>query len=234
MTLQTALRGYAAVGLAVILGLIFLPARAATADDKVVLGGGAGIMVNTGTYCTLTAIGHDRNGDLIGFSSAHCGGPGAPVAAEGAEGLGQVGTMVAGSDSLDYAVIRFDPAKVTPVAEFNGFVINGIGPDPTFGQVACKQGRSTGNSCGVTWGPGQDPGSIVMQVCGGPGDSGAPVTVNGLLVGMIHGAFSDELPTCVTKYIPLHTPAVVMSINTDLDDIAAKNRPGAGFVPIGS
>ncbi|MFV0495748.1 serine protease [Mycobacterium sp.] len=232
--MQTALRGYAAVGLAVILGLIFLPARAATADDKVVLGGGAGIMVNTGTYCTLTAIGHDRNGDLIGFSSAHCGGPGAPVAAEGAEGLGQVGTMVAGSDSLDYAVIRFDPAKVTPVAEFNGFVINGIGPDPTFGQVACKQGRSTGNSCGVTWGPGQDPGSIVMQVCGGPGDSGAPVTVNGLLVGMIHGAFSDELPTCVTKYIPLHTPAVVMSINTDLDDIAAKNRPGAGFVPIGS
>jgi hypothetical protein len=51
---------------------------------------------------------------------------------------------------------------------------------------------------------------------------------------MIHGAFSEELPTCVVKYIPLHTPAVTMSFNTQLADITAKNRPGAGFVPVGS
>ncbi|QLL10498.1 S1 family peptidase [Mycobacterium vicinigordonae] len=215
-----------------LLGLLLAPAGTANADDKVPLGGGAGIVVNTGTLCTLTAIGHDNRGDLIGFTSAHCGGPGAPVAAEGAENQGQVGTMVAGNDSLDYAVIKFDPARVTPVANLNGFAINGIGPDPTAGQIACKQGRTTGNSCGVTWGPGQDPGSILMQVCGGPGDSGAPVTVDNMLVGMIHGAFSDSLPSCVTKYIPLHTPAVVMSINADLADIVAKNRPGSGFVPI--
>ena len=55
-------------------------------------------------------------------------------------------------------------------------------------------------------GPGQGPGTIVNQVCGQPGDSGAPVTVNNMLVGMIHGAFSEDLPTCVIKYIPLHTP----------------------------
>lgn len=180
----------------------------------------------------LTTIGHDKNGDLIGFTSAHCGGPGAQIAAEGAENAGPVGIMVAGNDGLDYAVIKFDPAKVTPVAVFNGFAINGIGPDPSFGQIACKQGRTTGNSCGVTWGPGESPGTLVMQVCGGPGDSGAPVTVDNLLVGMIHGAFSDNLPSCITKYIPLHTPAVVMSINADLADINAKNRPGAGFVPV--
>lgn len=215
-----------------LLSLLFLPASTAAADDKVPLGGGAGIVVNTGTLCTLTAIGHDKFGDLIGFTSAHCGGPGAPVAAEGTENRGPVGTMVAGNDGLDYAVIKFDPAKVTPVANFNNFAINGIGPEPAFGQVACKQGRTTGNSCGVTWGPGQDPGSILMQVCGGPGDSGAPVTVDNLLVGMIHGAFSDNLPSCITKYIPLHTPAVVMSINADLADINGKNRPGSGFVPI--
>ncbi|CFS69547.1 protease [Mycobacterium tuberculosis] len=58
------------------------------------------------------------------------------------------------------------------------------------------------------------------------------MTVDNLLVGMIHGAFSDNLPSCITKYIPLHTPAVVMSINADLADINAKNRPGAGFVPV--
>lgn len=142
-----------------------------------------------------------------------------------------IGTMVAGNDGLDYAVIRFDPAKIDPVSNWNGFAIDGIGPDPVFGQVACKLGRTTGYSCGVTWGPGEDPGTIVNQVCGQPGDSGAPVTVNNKLVGMIHGAFTEGLPTCIIKYIPLHTPAVTMSMNAILADLAAKDRPGAGFVP---
>ena len=119
-----------------------------------------------------------------------------------------------------------------PLNTVNGFQIDGIGPDPAFGQVACKLGRTTGYTCGVTWGPGQDPGTIVDQVCGQPGDSGAPVTVNNKLVGMIHGAFSDDLPTCVVKYVPLHTPAVTMSINAVISDLDTKNRPGAGYVPI--
>lgn len=210
-------------------GLRSMPAGA---DDKIPLGGGAGIVINGDTMCTLTTIGTDSKGELIGFTSAHCGGPGAQVAAEAAQGRGVVGTMVIGNDNLDYAVIKFDPAKVTPVADFGGFAINGIGPDPAFGQIACKQGRTTGNSCGVTWGPGQDPGTIVMQVCGQPGDSGGPVTVDNMLVGMIHGAFSEKLPVCVVKYIPLHTPAVVVSINAVLGDINSRNRPGAGFVPV--
>lgn len=209
-----------------------LPAPMAGADDKVPLGGGAGIVVDGDTFCTLTAIGTDNTGSLVGFTSAHCGGPGAQVGVEGDESHGVVGTMVAGNDSLDYAVIKFDPAKVTPVANFDGFLIDGIGPDPVFGDIACKLGRTTGYSCGVTWGPGTEPGTIVNQVCGQPGDSGAPVTVNNKLVGMIHGAYTEDLPTCVVKYIPLHTPAVTMSINTQLADIAAKNRPGTGFVPV--
>jgi hypothetical protein len=230
--LHTAYRCLAAALVAALVTLLGTPARAAAADVRLPMGGGAGIVINGDTMCTLTTIGGDSAGDLIGFTSAHCGGPGAKVAAEGAENAGIIGTMVAGNDALDYAVIKFDPAKVAPTADFNGFPINGIGPDPAFGQIACKQGRTTGNSCGVTWGPGQDPGTIVMQVCGQPGDSGAPVTVDGLLVGMIHGAFSDNLPTCVVKYIPLHTPAVVMSFNAALADINAKHRPGAGFTPL--
>ncbi len=218
----------------VILALIAaLPAQPlrAVADDKVPMGGGAGIVVNGDTYCTLTTIGTDKTGALIGLTSAHCGGPGAVVASEEAVDRGTIGTMVAGNDNLDYAVIRFDPAKVQPLADWNGFVINGIGPDPVLGQVACKLGRTTGYSCGVTWGPGQDPGTIVNQVCGQPGDSGAPVTVDNKLVGMLHGAFTDDLPTCVIKFIPLHTPAVTMSINAVLGDIDAKDRPGAGYIP---
>jgi hypothetical protein len=34
------------------------------------------------------------------------------------------------------------------------------------------------------------------------------------------------------KFVPLHTPAVTMSMTSVLADIAAKNRPGTGFVPI--
>lgn len=216
-----------------VLALVLLTsAPVAAAAAKVALGGGAGIIINGKSLCTLTAIGRDRAGDLVGFTSAHCGGPGATVASEASPGAGVLGTMVAGNDNLDYAVIRFDPDKVTPVGNYNGFVIAGVGPDPVFGKVACKLGRTTGYSCGVTWGPGEQPGTIVNQVCGQPGDSGAPVTVDNLLVGMIHGAFAEDLPTCVVKFIPLHTPAVTQSINAILADVSARNRPGAGFVPV--
>jgi hypothetical protein len=218
----------------VIVAVSLLSAGVAHADGPVTLGGGSGLVVEGDTLCTLTTIGNDNHGNLIGFTSAHCGGPGQRVSAEGAESAGVVGTMVAGNDVLDYAVIQFDPQKVQPVNNVKGFEIDGLGPDPAFGDIACKLGRTTGYSCGVTWGPGEQPGTIVNQVCGQPGDSGAPVTVNNRLVGMIHGAFSEELPTCVVKYIPLHTPAVTMSFNTQLADITAKNRPGAGFVPVGA
>ena len=67
----------AALGLAV---LVPIGVPAAGADDKVPLGGGAGIVIDGESFCTLTAIGTDRTGSLIGFTSAHCGGPGAQVA----------------------------------------------------------------------------------------------------------------------------------------------------------
>jgi hypothetical protein len=220
------------VGLTVALGVLPLITAGTAVAAPVTLGGGSGIVVNGEAFCTLTTIGTDSAGDLIGFTSAHCGGPGATVAAEAAQDAGQVGVMVAGNDALDYAVIRFDRDKVTPTNNVGGFIINGLGPDPKFGEIACKLGRTTGSSCGVTWGPGQDPGTIINQICGGPGDSGAPVTVNNQLVGMLHGAFTDDLPTCAVKYIPLHTPAVTMSFNTQLADITAKGRPGTGFVPV--
>ena len=50
---------------------------------------------------------------------------------------------------------------------------------------------------------------------------------------MIHGAFTEDLPTCIVKFIPLHTPAVTMSMNAVIGDVINRNRPGSGFVPIG-
>jgi hypothetical protein len=96
-----------AIGVASVVAGFFTPAAAA--DSGVPLGGGAGITVN-GTPCTLTTIGHDRSGALVGFTAGHCGGPGADVVAEGANN-GTVGSVTTVGDGLDYAVIKFDPAK---------------------------------------------------------------------------------------------------------------------------
>ena len=55
-------------------------------------------------------------------------------------------------------MIKFDPAKVTPTANFAGFAINGIGPDPDFRQPACTDGAATGDQCGkITTIPGPGP-----------------------------------------------------------------------------
>jgi hypothetical protein len=70
--------------------------------------------------------------------------------------------------------------------------------------------------------------------CAGSPDSGAPVSVNDRLVGMIQGAVTEDLPTCIVKLIPLHTPAVTMSMNAAIGDVTNRNRPGSGFVPIGA
>lgn len=94
------LRAVMVVATAVLMAGVAAPAHA---DAPVTLGGGSGLVVDGETLCTLTAIGTDNRGSLIGFTSAHCGGPGAVVAAEGAENAGVVGTMVAGNDGLDYA-----------------------------------------------------------------------------------------------------------------------------------
>ncbi len=153
----------------VLAAILLLGAGVAHAAAPVTLGGGSGLVVDGDTLCTLTAIGTDNRGRLIGFTSAHCGGPGAVVAAEADENAGVVGTMVAGNDVLDYAVIQFDPQKVRPVSEVNGFRIDGLGPDPTFGEVACKLGRTTGYSCGVTWGPGSSPAPSSTRSAVSPG-----------------------------------------------------------------
>ena len=51
---------------------------------------------------------------------------------------------------------------------------------------------------------------------------------------MIHGAFTEDLPTCIVKFMPLHTPAGTMSMNAVIGDVTHRNRPGSGFVPIGA
>ena len=201
----------------------------ATADGSVVLGGGAGIVVE-GSYCTLATIGHDQAGELIGFTAGHCGGPGAPVVAEGADNHGPVGTVAAVGDGLDYAVIKFDPAKVTPTANFAGFTINGIGSDPDWHQPVCTQGAANGNNCGgVSTIPGPGPRRAMGHAHFQPGNDGAPVTSNGLLIGVVFGGMfvSPDLQGSTP-----HDFTEFSLFSAILADANAKGGPGAGFTPI--
>jgi hypothetical protein len=215
-----------AVGLATVL-LAGPVTPTAAADGSVVLGGGAGIAVN-GTLCTLATIGHDDTGELVGFTAASCGGPGSRVAAVGGA---NVGSVVAAEDSLKYAVIKFDPAQVTPTANFAGFAINGIGPDPDFRQPACTDGAATGDQCGkITTIPGPGPGRNMAGATFQPGDEGRPVTADNLLIGI---AYRGWVTTPDLLYGGGNQPeAHVVLFSAILADVNAKGGPGAGFSPI--
>lgn len=202
---------------------------APTASAALALGGGAGIVVD-GTYCTLATIGHDNTGELVGFTAAHCGGPGSQVVAEGTDTT--VGTMVAANGELDYAVIKFDPATVTPIHDFAGFVISGIGPNPERGQPECRLGAATGYFCSFNGTfPGRSTWMIMPWGDYQPGDDGAPVTSDALLVGMIissHRTIGDLLGTPQVQHTRLTKFSAI------LDDVNSSDGPGAGFTPIGS
>jgi hypothetical protein len=221
----------AGLAVAVVVGLL---APTASADGSVTLGGGAGITIN-GTNCTLTTIGHDGGGALVGFTAGSCGGPGSPVVsatAQPAGPLGTVATTVGGPDSLDYSVIKFDPAKVSPTANFDGLAINGFGPDPSLSQPACFQGGATGQACGsVNVQAINRPSTVMARFPVGhtdPGDDGAPVTVNGQLVGMVRNARLG-----VNYVVPQSDSRIgFVLFSAIMNDVNAKGAPGAWFSPI--
>jgi hypothetical protein len=198
------------------------------------LGGGAGIIVS-GTNCTLTTIGHDGSGALVGFTAGSCGGTGAPVVAEGSQASGPVGTVAfsaGGKDTLDYAVIKFDAGKVVPINNFSGFAINGIGPDPMLGQPECIHGAATGQACGsVNVTAVNRPSTVIAELPTGnaqPGDEGAPVTVDGQLVGLFCSG-SDVFHPTTFRSASRFSFTLFSAV---LNDVNAKGGPGAGFSPI--
>lgn len=202
-----------------------LPA-APPAAAMVILGGGAVIVVDGNNYCTLTTIGRDRAGDVVGFTGAQCGGPGAAVAVAGTDAT--VGTVVAVNDDLRYAVIKFDVPDLIPVSDYGATVINGIGPDPQFDSLVCKWGPATPGICNrvtTPFGP-----RVVMREQFEVGDVGAPVTMDGLLVGLVYGGGVHP----GTKFAPPRGLTYLTKFSAILADVDTSDGPGSGFVPIGS
>ena len=71
--LQRIVSALAALVLA--LGLGFIVSSNAVAAPTP-MGGGSGIIIDNQLVCTLTTIGHDNGGRLVGITAGHCGGPG--------------------------------------------------------------------------------------------------------------------------------------------------------------
>lgn len=164
-----------------------------------------------GDYCTLGAVGYDQYGNKVAITVAHCvnvkdvnyAPDGAPIY-RWQPGTGvrqQIGTIayrswngtgfpVLPADSnnptahgTDYLVIKLnDDADIR--SNGPGARIDGIGAANPAG-VMCKDGQSTGVTCGFIL--GQNASRIFNLGTIGPGDSGGPAWVDtnyGKIVGM--------------------------------------------------
>ncbi|MVU83968.1 peptidase S1 [Nocardia sp. ET3-3] len=196
---------------------------------RVPVGGGTGVALSWGApvgslslvhYCTLTAIGSDAAGNLVGLTNAHCAFERGDAVYPHDPSLGRIGTVdyVSGGNpigpgphgvGLDYSVILFDRSMVDPVATVGDTTIRRIAAPPPEGTPVCKQGDTSGRTCGTTlssMGP-----YLVTTVPEFPGDSGAPVVAGDALIGnqWVWGGSS--------------------SITAILDDLDRRGGVGAGF-----
>ncbi|MFE3058086.1 serine protease [Nocardia sp. NPDC059239] len=189
-----------------------------------VIGGGSGIIIDNVETCTVTTVGHDAAGRLVGLTAGHCGEQGSQVWAEQDRGAGVIGHFVySNSDwALDYAVIQFDEGSIIPVNRIGNTTITEIGAPATFPMIGCKQGRTTGNTCGITWGDFFQTGNTWTQICVVQGDSGSPVVVGTTLVAMVR---AYVVAACIGPEIGPNMSAIV-------NDMNARGGVGAGYYPI--
>ncbi|UFS99367.1 S1 family peptidase [Nocardia huaxiensis] len=205
------------------IGMAWTSAGSARAADPAVLGGGSGIVLDDGALCTLTTIGWDARGRMVGFTAAHCGTPGAGIASEADREAGTLGAISFTNPELDYAVIEFDEHLVTPVNRIGATTISGYGLPAQFPAIACKQGRTTGHTCGLVYGDLFATQTWTFtQICVIVGDSGGPVVVGTTLVGMVNGYLST----------PCLGPEVGVNFSTVVGDVDARGGVGAGFRPV--
>ncbi|MEU5761658.1 S1 family peptidase [Nocardia sp. NPDC047648] len=188
-----------------------------------VLGGGSGIIIDNQFECTVTTVGHDNAGRLVGLTAGHCGDPGAQVYAEADREAGVIGRFAYSNHDLDYAVIQFEPGKITPVNRIGNVTITGLGAPANFPQIVCKEGRTTGNTCGIAWGDVfRTNVETWSQMCVVEGDSGAPVVVGTTLVGMVNAYLA----------LACFGPEVGTNMSAIVADINARGGVGTGYVPI--
>jgi hypothetical protein len=230
----------AAAAASLTIGAVGSPTASAAPAGAIPLGGGSGIIFSTGTMCTLTTIGRDGAGRLVGLTAGHCAPVGALVAAEREHpvrhGVIQaLGRVAARSKDWDYEVIEFVPGLVRPLRSVGGTTIARLGSFPGFGATVCDNGTTTGRDCNIVW--GYLDGYWANQTCSRPGDSGGPITLGDRLVGMVNAGMTGVgpvlFPPCRNAADPVHD----VTLSTSMDDIlrdlnAHPGWIGAGFRPL--
>ncbi|WP_024801448.1 trypsin-like peptidase domain-containing protein [Nocardia sp. BMG51109] len=211
----------AAFAVAVGAALLGTGAGVAHADPGPAIGGGSGIIVDNQYECTVTTIGHDSAGRLVGLTAGHCGEAGSQVWAESDRGAGVIGTFAYSDHDLDYAVIEF--TNVVPVNRVGNVTIASLGAPAQFPAIACKEGRTTGNTCGITWGDVFQTDETWTQMCVVEGDSGAPVVIGNTLVAMVNAYLAVA---CFGPEVGTNMSAIMNDMNTNHGGV------GAGFTPI--
>lgn len=214
--------------------------------SKAYIGGGSGIKFGSTTNsvgCTLTTIGNDVQGNLVGITVGHCAeavkttlkDPNfANVYGENDPDAGVIGIVVyhkfsggtanySNPVNRDYAVIKFDKSKVVPLKTVGRTTINGIATtSPAWYSNVCKEGRSSAQTCGMV--TGANTYTVKSFAFAIDGDSGAPLvnTSDGKLVGYV------QKP----EGIPYLSATVSLAIQPVLSDITARGSVGTGFIPV--
>ncbi len=215
-------------------------AGTAHADPTVPLGGGSGVLIEqiddpgAAAACTLTAVGVDDSSHLVGITAGHCGEVGARVVAEQDTRAGVLGVVANKSTAGDWAVIVLNPNVVAPVRQVGQSVIDSVGGGPRVGDTACKNGRTTGFTCGVIW--ETHTTYFRSELCANHGDSGAPVLEGDRLVGMVvagtdftAGPIDIPLPDCTGPGDLIHEPELSTNFAGVLAEIDRAGGPGTGF-----
>ena len=201
--------------------LLGMGAGVAQADPGPAIGGGSGIVVDDQFECTVTTIGHDAAGHVVGLTAGHCGEAGSQVTSEQDHDAGVIGTFAYSNHDLDYGVIQFND-NVVPVDRIGNVTIDTVGTPPQFPSITCKEGRTTGNTCGLAWGDIFQTDETWTQMCVVEGDSGAPVVVGNTLVAMVNAYLA----------VACFGPEVGTNMNAIMTDINNRGGAGAGFTPV--
>jgi hypothetical protein len=167
--------------------------------------------LNGGSWCTLTAVGHDSAGRLLGLAAGHCIPPNSnsDVKSAGIDGNGPVighwitaptgfPTIYTNSPqdlSHDGAFFEINSGLTVSNQLPNGTHVNSIGSAPVLLQHMCKFGQVTQETCGWVNFTGSPFGATAPIM---PGDSGGPAYnasgPNQANVGLI-GVTSAQFPT---------------------------------------
>lgn len=216
---------------------------ASDAQPTAPISGGVKVTTNGTAFCSLGAVGHDDAGRSVAMIAGHCMeklgdpvylctdqtvNPLAPACGKGTfigtyrtASTGRVDTPVT-DWSLDYAAIELAPGLALQSNTPRGLRVDGIAAaPPKFGQIVCKDGGRTGNSCGMVLG---QPSGNVINTWGHAwfGDSGSPAVVGTKLVGFTSTLAANPLGPF--QYVGVHGALV---------DMASQGPVvGRGFTPV--